>query len=288
MATKTKTVSANVIHKRSVGGQTKAKSQLLPDQLHQHLHHHLNAAHEVAHKAIHHGNRLFAMMAEASGIPHGYSSTVSWFAERLVLASLCLMALSFSAGAIFVLKWSEPIGGSQFYGTVSTKARLAQEGVQIYSQKIVDVASPIFGALVKDSRDSDEEITKDKLAERKAKLKAYLISKNSPFADDEATINAFAQSKNMKLMVAISFVESTLGKHCYFYNCSGIGGTPPNLRKYNSYAEWIADFDDLLERRYKDLPPEKFIGIYVQPGSPNWIYGVKQVIREFDEQQIEG
>jgi hypothetical protein len=90
----------------------------------------------------------------------------------------------------------------------------------------------------------------------------------------------------MKLMLAISFVESTFGRSCYYYNCSGIGGTPPNLRKYNSYAEWIADFDQLLEQRYKGVPPEKFIGLYVQPGSPNWIYGVNQVLKEFKEQEI--
>jgi hypothetical protein len=64
-------------------------------------------------------------------------------------------------------------------------------------------------------------------------------------------------------------------------------GAPPTLRKYDNYAEWIYDFDDLLERRYKDVPPEKFIGLYVQPGSPNWIYGVNQVIEEFEQQQIE-
>jgi hypothetical protein len=127
-----------------------------------------------------------------------------------------------------------------------------------------------------------------KLAERKEKLRAYLASKNSPFAEEEETIEAFATSRNMKMMVAISFVESTFGKRCYYYNCSGIGGTPPNLRKYENHAAWIKDFDDLLERRYKGLPPEKFMGLYVQPGSPNWIYGVKKVLAEFEAQGIEG
>jgi hypothetical protein len=122
---------------------------------------------------------------------------------------------------------------------------------------------------------------------RKQKLKAYLEGKRSPFAKDDPTLDAFVASKNMKMMIAISFVESTFGQHCYYYNCSGIGGTPPNLRKYDGYSEWVKDFDDLLERRYKDIPPEKFIGLYVQPGSPNWIFGVKQVLREFEEQGID-
>jgi hypothetical protein len=232
------------------------------------------------------GNRLFTSLIEATGIPHGYSASIAWFAERMLLAMLCIIALSFASGVLFSLYLSEPLGESKLYDSISSKARLAQEGIVTYSQQVIDVASPIFGSLIKENREG-EDLVAEQLALRKAKLKSYLLSKKSPFADDEAALDAFVNSKNMKLMVAISFVESTLGKHCYYYNCSGIGGTPPNLRKYNNYAEWIVDFDDLLERRYKDLPPEKFIGIYVQPGSPNWIYGVKQVIREFEEQGIE-
>jgi hypothetical protein len=238
-------------------------------------------------RKIRKGNKLFIKIAEATGIPKGYSASIAWFAERMVLASLCIAASAFAAGALFVLRWSEPIAESQFYGTVTSKARGAQEGILVYTQQVIDMASPLFGGLIKDNRE-EVDLEAQQLAARKEKLKKYLQSKNSPFAEDDKTLEAFATSKNMKLMVAISFVESTFGKRCYYYNCSGIGGTPPNLRKYESYAEWIVDFDKLLEARYKDLPPEKFIGLYVQPGSPNWLYGVKKVIREFEEQGIEG
>jgi hypothetical protein len=231
--------------------------------------------------------KILTDLGNATGIPHGYSASVAWFAERIVLAGIFIAAVAFAAGALFVLRLSEPIGDSHFYNFVSNKSRLAQEGIKVYSQQVIDVASPIFSKLVKDNRESGDLQAKQ-LAERKIKLKKYLESKNSPFAQDDEALDAFVNSKNMKLMVAISFVESTFGKHCYYYNCSGIGGTPPNLRKYDSYAEWIVDFDKLLEARYKDLPPEKFIGLYVQPGSPNWLYGVKQVISEFNEQGIEG
>lgn len=240
----------------------------------------------VAKQVIHKGNKFFIKAVEATGIPAGYSDTVAWFAERMVLGTACLIAISFASGVLYTLYLAEPIADSEFYGSVSSKAVLAQQGLKTYSQQIIDIASPIFLSLINDNREEvDPEAEAFTL--RKEKLKAYFTGKNSPFAEDEATIEAFAKSKNMKLMVAISFVESTFGKHCYYYNCSGIGGTPPNLRKYSSYAEWIADFDDLLERRYKNLPPEKFMGLYVQPGSANWLYGVKQVIREFDEQGIE-
>jgi hypothetical protein len=240
----------------------------------------------VARQAFHKGNKLFAKAIEATGIPEGYSDTVSWFAERVVLATLLLVSLSFAGGVLFVLRLSQPIADSEFYDILATRAQLAQNGIKVYSQQIIDMASPIFGGLINDNREQ-RDLAAEELAVRKAKIKAYLQSKDSPFADDDATIEAFATSKNTKLMLAISFVESTFGKHCYYFNCSGIGGTPPTLRKYDSYAEWVRDFDDLLEQRYKGLAPEKFIGLYVQPGSPSWLYGVKQVIKEFEDQGID-
>lgn len=232
------------------------------------------------------GTRIVTDLIQMTGIPESYSSTIAWFAERMVLASLTMMVVSFTAGAMFVLRLSEPIANSAFYDETAKTAHLAQDGVRVFSQQVIDVASPVFAAFVKDNRE-ERDIEAERLAVRKERLRTYLASKKSPFAEDDAALEAFASSKNMKMMVAISFVESTFGKNCYYNNCSGIGGTPPNLRKYESYAEWIHDFDDLLERRYKDIPPEKFIGLYVQPGSPNWIYGVNQVIDEFEVHQIE-
>lgn len=259
------------------------KAAILPEAAREHL----AKSEEFARHHIKKGTKFVTSLVELTGIPHGYSASVAWFAERMVLATLCIATASFAAGVMFVVRLSEPIADSHFYGQVSRRAALAQQGIKTYSQQVIDVASPIFGNLIKDHRDEEIDWEQVNLAERKTKLKAYLASKNSPFAEDEAALDAFVNSKNMKLMVAISFVESTFGKHCYYFNCSGIGGTPPTLRKYNSYAEWIVDFDDLLERRYKDLPPEKFLGLYVQPGSPNWLYGVKQVIAEFEQHGIE-
>ncbi|OGE86016.1 MAG: hypothetical protein A3J48_03215 [Candidatus Doudnabacteria bacterium RIFCSPHIGHO2_02_FULL_46_11] len=233
-------------------------------------------------RKIRKGTKIVTKWLEATGIPDSYSASMAWFAERTVLAILCLMVLSFASGVFFVMRLSEPIGNSVVYNAAARRAELAEQGIKVVSQQVIDVASPVFTALIKGSRD-EKELLAEELALRKEKLKQYLASYNSPFAEDDGALEAFATSKNMKLMVAISFVESTFGKHCYYYNCSGIGGTPPTLRKYDSYAEWIQDFDDLLERRYKDLPPEEFIGLYVQPGSPSWLYGVKQVLSELQE-----
>lgn len=230
------------------------------------------------------GTRIVTRLVEVTGIPHGYSSAVAWFAERMVLAGICLAVLSFTAGVLFSVRLAEPIVQSQAYNDALIKTRYATQGVKVYSQHVIDIASPVFAALVKENR--TEDLNAKQMAERKQKLKEYLESKKSPLAKDDAALTALAESKNMKMIVAISFVESTFCKNHYYHNCSGIGGTPPNLRQYDSYSEWIEDFDILLEKRYKDVPPEDFIGLYVQPGSPNWLYGVKQVLREFDEKGI--
>jgi hypothetical protein len=229
--------------------------------------------------ALKKGSKFITKLVEATGIPSAYSSVVAWFAERVILAGILIVSTSFVSGVVFTVYLSEPIVDSQAFNLVNMKARAAQ-------QQIIDIASPLFSALVKENREPEVELQKVELAERKSKLKNYLTTKKSPFAEDDAALDALVASKNMKMIVAISFVESTFGQRCYYYNCSGIGGSPPTLRKYKSYAEWIVDFDSLLERRYKDLPPEKFMGLYVQPGSPNWLYGVKKVLQEFKDLEI--
>lgn len=233
-------------------------------------------------RKIKRGTKIVTKLIERTGIPDAYAGTIAWFAERIALASLALIVLSFAGGVLFVLHFSEPIANSRFYDVA---AATTGASIRVVSEQIIDITSPIFAAFVEDNK-QEVDLEAEQLATRKRKLKNYLEDKNSPFAQDEAALDAFVAARNMRMMVAISFVESTFGQHCYYYNCSGIGGTPPSLRKYNNYAEWIRDFDSLLERRYKDVPPEKFIGLYVQPGSPNWIYGVKKVLREFDERGI--
>ncbi len=155
-----------------------------------------------------------------------------------------------------------------------------------FSQEDLEVVTNMIPVLVEENR-HEPTVEEIKNIERKVKLTKYLLSKKSPFGKDEETVQAFLDSKNMKVMIAISFVESTMGKRCYYNNCSGIGGYPPNLRKYENHAAWIRDFDSLLERRYKGVPIEKFMGLYVQPGSPNWINGVKQILGELKKQGIE-
>jgi hypothetical protein len=158
-----------------------------------------------------------------------------------------------------------------------------------YDQSELNVVADLLPLLIEENRHEPtaEELEQKRYEQRRTALRKYFQKRKSPFAKDDRTLDAFLQSKNMKLMIAISFVESTMGQRCYYNNCSGIGGTPPRLRKYQDFAGWIKDFDALLERRYKGLPIERFLGLYVQPGSPQWLAGVKQILAELKARGIE-
>lgn len=205
-----------------------------------------------------------------------------------------IAALIIGVGLGSVIVWQSKFGNAETDGETNevTVAGTSSDPEDQWSKPLnfdpseLNVASNLVTILVEENRHepSPEEI---KNAERKDKLTKYFKSKKSPFGKSEETVQAFLDSKNMRTMVAISFVESTMGQRCYYNNCSGIGGYPPTLRKYKNHSEWVRDFDSLLERRYKGVPIEKFMGLYVQPGSPNWINGVKQILGELKKQGIE-
>ena len=216
---------------------------------------------------------------------------------------------SFAKGSFFrlphLLTLIAIIGGLVFGSYVSWSSKLSQADILStqsgevlsastsepwikplkFDQSELKIVADMLPQLIEANRHqpTSEEIIRE---QQKNQLRAYFEKWKSPFAKDDKTIEAFLDSNNMNLMIAISFVESSMGKKCYYNNCSGIGGYPPNLRKYDSHADWVRDFDELLEKRYKGLPIEKFMGLYVQPGSPNWINGVKQILGELSEEGI--
>jgi hypothetical protein len=195
-----------------------------------------------------------------------------------------LMVVSFAIGMYTV--WNSGIGQAEKQDLQGQVLGVSTSIPLTYNSSELNVVADL-PLLIEENR---HEPTADELAqkhyeERKAKLKSYLQQKKSPFAKNDSTLDAFLQSDNMKLMLAISFVESGMGQHCYKSNCSGIGGS--DIKEYSSHAAWIKDFDSLLERKYKGLPVEKFLGKYVQPGSANWLAGVKQVLGELKAQGIE-
>jgi hypothetical protein len=119
------------------------------------------------------------------------------------------------------------------------------------------------------------------LAQRKIQLKQFLTDHNSPLVDVSDTI---AEQPHWQLILAISFAESTLGKKCFEFNCSGIGGA--NIRSYKSFDNWILDFNRLLDKRYNNWTLDEMCGVYVQPCTNNWLSATGQILDELKQGNI--
>ena len=104
-------------------------------------------------------------------------------------------------------------------------------------------------------------------------VQAYLGDHNSPFGP---FTNTLLSCPDWKRVLAISFVESNMGIHHYYYNSSGIGGQE-YLRKYSDYGAWMNDMCKLLQTRYNNVSLERMNGWYVQPASKNWILGSNKI-----------
>ncbi len=110
-------------------------------------------------------------------------------------------------------------------------------------------------------------------------LQAFLQDNNSPL---QGFASQLLSHDNWKTVVAISFVESNMCAHSYYYNCSGIGGQE-YLKKYNNYSEWIDDMSSVLATRYNGWTLDKMDGVYVQPYSYNWKVGSKKMFAQLQE-----
>ncbi len=116
-------------------------------------------------------------------------------------------------------------------------------------------------------------------------LSQYLKNRKSPL--DVYSKNIILLP-NWKKALAISFVESNMGRFCADNNCSGIGVAPetPTWRKYSTKLDWFIDLDKLLA---KPIYSERFNtcrkmkGVYVQPGSEGWVNGCEKVYSELTD-----
>ena len=114
------------------------------------------------------------------------------------------------------------------------------------------------------------------------KVKAYLEAKGSPLAQYADEI---VKQPQWQRALAISYVESNFGKRCADNNCSGIGGAPSmkSWRKYPTKLDWFKDMSALLEKptykvKYTNCNTMK--GVYVVPGSANWVNGCNKASNE--------
>lgn len=196
------------------------------------------------------------------------------------MAMSVLMTISFMAGMVTV--WQTQLSAAE---AEDRKAERSGGLVALLDQddENLNVIADLLPLLIKENR-HEPTLAEIQSKERKDKLRTYLASKKSVLATDEEALDAFLSSNNMEMMLAISFVEGNFCKHHVSYNCSGIGGS--KMHKYESFADWIRAFDNLLERKYKGLKVEEFIGYYVVPGTDNWKNGVYQILGELKERGL--
>lgn len=139
---------------------------------------------------------------------------------------------------------------------------------------VFEVKNPIpnLSATVEKGLQLEEVAANDPLVNN---LEIYLKKHNSPLAEYAGQIILQPQWQRA---LAISYVESHFGRFCHSNNCSGIGGAPgqKSWRKYTDKLEWFKDMSKLLEKpiyKEKYTTFQKMRGVYVQPGSANWVNG---------------
>lgn len=113
-------------------------------------------------------------------------------------------------------------------------------------------------------------------------LKIYLKKHNSPL---EEFAGEMIKQPQWQRALAISWVESNFCKRHMDRNCSGIGVAPGHKlwRKYSTHLDWFKDMSALMEKpiyKQKYTTFKQMKGVYVQPGSQNWINGAQ---KKYDE-----
>lgn len=207
------------------------------------------------------------------------------FPKYALLITGLVMIVSFAGGVY--LEWSSKqssayvSGVAQVLGVEESANQSASESF-FSADQAVDTFIEAMSA-TGDNAETSEYIT------RKQNLHRYLKSKGSPLARDDKALDALLHAKNMHMVLAISFVESNFCEHYVDYNCSGIGVEPghPSWQVYKSFANWVIGLDSLIERRYKNWTPEEMRGVYVYPGSDNWVNGVNDVLAELKKANIQ-
>lgn len=159
-----------------------------------------------------------------------------------------------------------------------------QSTAKIFEIKIADssLINPTIKPSVADSLSIKTLEDSDPLV---IKLKEFLAKYNSPLGEYSSEI---IKQPQWQRALAVSYVESHMGRYCFDNNCSGIGVKPghPSWRKYQTKLDWFIDLNNLLEKpiyKEKYTTFAKMKGVYVQPGSQNWVNGAQKKYNELME-----
>jgi hypothetical protein len=228
-----------------------------------------------------------------------FSNWKQFFYVKKIGVSAALMALflAFGFGAWFALNTTNSKADSDTY-LLSETSQVSQQSVPGGSIQLEGVAAPdlgsdaannsnLFNTPIEYLQSYFSSANKpDAVGQRALEIEQFLKDMYSPLSSASETI---ARQDHWKLILAIGFAESTLGKNCSDNNCSNIGVGPGHKlwRKYTTYSEWVLDFNRLLERRYKDWTLQEMCGVYVQPCNNNWLLATKQILDELDKRGIE-
>jgi hypothetical protein len=202
--------------------------------------------------------------------------------QRVIIPIIIFVALAaFTGGMGFALTTPKSVAEEQL-PLPSTPPDIAGNlgnapapTTALSNDAIFNTPLELLQSYIKNSSDANA------LAERKAALKKFLVERQSPLANNADLI---AEQPHWQLILAISFAESTLGKKCFEFNCSGIGGS--NLRIYKSFTNWILDFNRLLDNHYNSWTLDQMCGVYVQPCTQNWLNATKQILDELKSENI--
>jgi len=145
--------------------------------------------------------------------------------------------------------------------------------LEVFEVKNLNIQPEVKGLQIAEVEENDPLVNN---------LKVYFLKYNSPLADYAPEIIKLPQWQRS---AAISWVESNFCKRSHSFNCSGIGVAPGHKlwRQYETHLDWFKDMSALMEKdMYKNKYNtfQKMKGVYVQPGSANWVNGATKKYNE--------
>jgi hypothetical protein len=210
-----------------------------------------------------------------------------------VLAAVLALFIAFGFGAWFALNTSHSAAddnsGSAVLGeqTQTPAGSVVLPGIGAPTGTSANDNSVLFNTPIEYLKNYFDSINQpDVINSRKNQLSQFLKDMHSPLVPTAETI---AEQPHWQLILAISFAESTLGKNCNDFNCSniGVGPTSPYWHKYNSYQDWVIDFNRLLDKKYNNWTLKQMCGVYVKPCNPNWLSATQQILDALKDRGIE-